>query len=112
LYLAGEGGAALAGQIDRYIAILEACLAEIPIAAASGDLASVRRNAHAIAGDAHLVEADALAACAGEIENAVKAGDIPAVRKLIDRLREEAARVIDQLNCEAHESRSSDRPAR
>jgi signal transduction histidine kinase/ActR/RegA family two-component response regulator len=96
-YLAGEGGTSLSGQIERYIAILEACLVEIPISVASGDLASAKRNAHAIVGHAHLVEAAALAACARDLEDAVGEGDSPRVRALIEGLNEAAARVIANL---------------
>ena len=72
-------------------------MVEIPRAFASGDLASVRRNAHAIAGHASLVEADALASCAGELDAAAMEGDTPGVRALMDRLRIEADRVIAGL---------------
>jgi signal transduction histidine kinase/ActR/RegA family two-component response regulator len=100
-YLAGEAGTGLAGQIERYLAILEACVVEIPIALASGDLVSVRRNAHAIVGHAHLVEADALASCARELEDAAGGGDDVRLRALVGRLKEEAGRVAAILtkNC-------------
>jgi HPt (histidine-containing phosphotransfer) domain-containing protein len=74
---------------------------EIPIALASGDLVSVRRNAHAIVGHAHLVEADALASCARELEDAAGGGDDVRLRALVGRLKEEAGRVAAILtkNC-------------
>jgi len=109
-YLAGHGGGGLPGQIERYIAILEACMVEIPRAFASGDFASVRRSAHAIAGHACLVEADALASCAGELDAAALEGDTPGVRALMDRLRMEADRVIAALAKKALEGRSEGPP--
>jgi CheY-like chemotaxis protein len=104
-YLAGEGSGGLPVQIERYVAILEACLVEIPLAFASGDHVSVQRNAHAIAGHACLVEADALAACARELEDSAPGGDAAGVRALIDRLNEEAGRVIAGLNKKARAGR-------